>query len=517
MLLRIVSILLLNVFCSSFLFSQVRFSSDFESGSLGNVKRIDSSWISISPRDSIMALSYDIYSRFDPKNPVDTTLEPSARWYFFRIEGTKGKMILLNIHNSEAIRPFYSYDGLNFKRFDEGENYSKNRLCKIFNRDTVYICHFIPYTYSHLSEKIDQWKKSSFVKDEEIGKSHLNVPIHMLTITDGTIPDDNKKRIWIHGRAHPSEQPGSWHLESMIDQLTSGSIYAKSLLKQAVFYIVPIINPDGVIEGCSRSTSTGVNVEINWNREDSLTTPEVKVLKQRLTILTSNKPLDMFLNMHSQIANSVTYWVHTPESTSELTFKNLMLLCNLTINDNPYFTSRDLSFSGVAPRYAEGWMWDRFGDRTIAMTFETPYTYYNENKNGEWVSIANLSRMGMNSLYAISDYLNISTPDRILVSPKIRNRRAWEKYSGNKELFFGDNYFKTESGRASIKLTVPSLEKGNYRIYNWIVGPVGKVSPDGTNCWKEVGYLYQKRSGKAVWRAKSSQIGGVSDLILIKK
>jgi len=517
MLVKAINLLLLNVFCSSFLFSQVTFSSCFESGSLGEVKRIDSTWISISSKDSILSLSYDVFSRFDPLNPVDTSLAPSSRWYFFRMEGVKGKQIFLNINNSEVIRPFYSYDGVNYKRFEACENFSRGKLNKIFTQDTVYISHFIPYTYSRLVNKTDQWIKSGFATDREIGRSHMSVPIHMLTITDTSVSDQNKKRIWIHGRAHPSEQPCSWHLEAMINELVSGSEYSKSLLAQAVFYIVPLINPDGVIGGYSRSTSTGVNVEVNWDRADSLTTPEVKVLKKMITHLTTDKPFDLFLNMHSQIANSATYWIHTAESTSEITYKNQLLLSNLTINANPYYTSKDQSFSDMAPRYPEGWMWKRFGDNTVAITFETPYTFYKEDSNSEWVSVENLAKMAMNSLYAISDYLNISTSNRILANPTILNKRKWVTNTANNEVFFGEKYYKQTSARAKIKISIPHISKGQYKIFSWGVGPADKISPEGTNLWKEVGTLNHKKDGKVVWRAKADKIGGTANKILLVK
>lgn len=517
MLKRSISLLLLSILSSSFLFSQVRFSSTFESGSMGEVKRIDSTWTKISANDSILTLSYDVSSRFDPLNPVDTTLRPSARWYYFRMEGVKGKQIFLNILNSEAIRPFYSYDGINFRRFDEGENLNRKLLNKIFTQDTVFISHFIPYTYSRLSNKIEQWRKCEYVDYREIGKSHLGEPIHMLTITDESSPDQNKKRIWIHGRAHPSEQPCSWHLEAMINELTSGSEYSRSLLSHSIFYIVPMINPDGVTGGYSRSSSTGVNVEINWDREDSLTTPEIRVLKAILTELTAERPLDLFLNMHSQIANSATYWIHTAESTSPLTYRKQLLLSNLTINDNPYYSSEGQSFSDMAPRYPEGWMWNRFGDRTVAITFETPYTYYNENIDGDWVSVENLSRMGMNSLYAISDYLDISTSNRLLVSPFIINKRKWEKSLNNNEAFFGEEYYIAKSKSAKVKIVVPEMKKGEYKVYSWSVGPAAKISPEGTNCWKEITTQKQKRDGKFVYKVNAAGIGGIADKFLLVK
>ena len=111
---RKVFILLLNIFSSGFLFSQVQFSSDFESASIGSVKLLDSVWIKSTPTDSMLSLSYEISSRFDPLNPVDTSLSPSARWYYFRITGVKGKQIFLN--KPKLKERIYVDSSINFKQ-----------------------------------------------------------------------------------------------------------------------------------------------------------------------------------------------------------------------------------------------------------------------------------------------------------------------------------------------------------------------------------------------------------------
>lgn len=160
----LICMLLPTLFCSSFLFSQVRVSSEFESGSLGKYEIIDSSKVKISDKDSLKIYSVNIFSRFDPLNPIDTALAPSARWYYFKMTGVKGKQIFLNIKNSEAIRPFYSYDGINFKRFDASENINRNQVFKIFQKDTVYISHYIPYTYSRNQSKIREWAQKHSLK-----------------------------------------------------------------------------------------------------------------------------------------------------------------------------------------------------------------------------------------------------------------------------------------------------------------------------------------------------------------
>ncbi|MDP3452149.1 MAG: M14-type cytosolic carboxypeptidase [Bacteroidales bacterium] len=513
------SILLLMILGSSFLFSQVKISADFDTGSIGSYQLVDSVWIKRAANDSILTLSYEIQSRFDPLNPIDTALRPSARWYHFRMDGVKDKQIFLTIRNSEVIRPFYSYDGVNYTRFEEAVNLLKGTVNTIFTQDTVYISHFVPYSYKRHKEKIDFWSLLPDVEHEVIGGSYLGLPIDMLTITDRTYSDINKRRVWIHGRSHPSESPSSWHLEAMIDEITSDSPFAKELRKNTIFFIIPFINPDGVIGGYSRSTSTGVNIEINWDRPDTLTMPEVKTLKRTLERVTSQRALDMMLNMHSQIANSITYWIHTAESTTDKFYKEQLLLSALTINYTPYYRPVDQRFSDVASRYAEGWIWDRFKDTTLAITFETPYTYYNEDRSGVWVSTENLKELAYSTLFAVSDILNLDRRSRIFADTENhRTGRSWSESDDTNNIFFGDKYLISQKKGARGSITIPNLSQGEYTLYKWITGPADKVFPEDTNIWQKEGYVTQRRDGRYRIRFRSTYEGEKFDsFLLIKK
>lgn len=530
------TILLLLITSSSFLLSQVRFSTSFDSGSIGSYKLIDSAWVNRTAGDSILTLSYEIQSRFDPLNPIDTTLNPSARWYHFKMEGVKGKQIFLNIKNSETIRPFYSYDGINYQRFEPVENIFKGSVNKIFTQDTVYIAHFIPYTYSRLLEKMQEWKSNTFVENEVIGQSTLGLPIEMLTVTDNSITNSQKKKIWIHGRSHPSEAPASWHLEGMIDQIMSNTPFAQELRKNTIFYIIPFINPDGVKGGYSRSSSTGVNIEVNWDRPDSLTMPEVKALKAALEKVTQDRPLDLLLNMHSQISSSITYWIHNAESTTEKFLRKQLLLSALTINYTPYYRAQDQSFSAMAPRYAEGWIWDRFAEQTIAITFETPYTYYNQDREGDWVSLENLKELSISSLLSVSDFLDLDKTNRILIDPtEEKAPRRWKNSEENKNIYFGEKYLIAEREGAKLKYRIDNLPKGRYTLYKWQVGtaaqvdtaaqvgPAAKMGPVtnlltvDSNIWTKEAIVIQRRDGKFNYKIKASQIGEKADALLLVK
>ena len=92
--------------------AQIKFSADFECGSMEKVELV-----SQETKNGTETITYNFYSRFDPANPARPTLAPSARWYYFCMEGVKDKEVILNVKNSDARRPFYSYDNKNWIRF----------------------------------------------------------------------------------------------------------------------------------------------------------------------------------------------------------------------------------------------------------------------------------------------------------------------------------------------------------------------------------------------------------------
>ena len=144
--------------------AQVTISADFDTGSIGSVRRIDSVRMLHAAKNSLEVMSFGIRSRIDPLNPVDTALLPSSRWFHFRLEGVKGKLMFLRIPNTEMVRPFYSYDGEEYLRFDAGECSLPQTVYKYFLHDTVYVAYFLPYSHARHKAKADEWACSPFVR-----------------------------------------------------------------------------------------------------------------------------------------------------------------------------------------------------------------------------------------------------------------------------------------------------------------------------------------------------------------
>ena len=499
------------ILISTSLFSQVKFFSDFECGRLGKAELTDSSNI-FRPN-----LEYLITSAKDPDNPVDTLLEPSSRWFYFLMTGVKGRTITMKFIDTDPWAPFYSYDNKEWIRFDpKTEMVARFTAKKKYDRDSVWVAYCIPYTNAHLEEMMDEGQYRDGVKIYSIGKSYQGRDMKMLTITNHMIPDKGKKRIYIHGRVHPSETPTSWCLEGLIEELISSTPYARSLRDNAVFYILPFSNPDGVALGHSRCDAIGVNMEINYDRPDSLTRPEVKNIKNFVNTTTyGGNYLDMFLNFHSQIAHHMTYWVHTEESTSPLYFKKEQTFTSLTIADNPLFASDMLSFSNMAPRYIEGYFWNNAKENTLALTHETPYSYYNRDKDGEVVTIGNLKWMGKKTLWAVSDFLGISNAERIVVEP--HKGSHCQKAEDLDHIYTGECYYIAEKDGARVSYKHKNLPAGTYGIYRWMVGEKHLANPEGENCWEKFATYTQDSEGTFNFAIQLNEGQKAASVLLIKE
>ena len=497
---KICTLLALLTLCVCSIKAQsVKFNADFEAGALDRYKLIDSTWFKHSTNDSTLMLSYNIYSRFDPENPIDTTLPPSGRWFYFQMTGVKDKQIYLTFHNTDPLRCMYSYDNVSFERLDPCDAPARRKVVAQFEKDTVYMAYYTPYTFTYLQKRLTDWqaKNTAAVKLETIGQSTQDRPIQLLTITDPSTENSGKKRIWVQGRIHTSESPASWHLDGFIDGILANTPEAEAIRKSTIFYINPYVNPDGVYHGLSRSNTNGVNLEINWGRPEEQTEQEVKVLKAKMSeLIAKDGAFDMYLGMHSQVANKATYWIHKADSTNERFFQREMLLTYLTCATSPdYLAKKDLDFSNVAVRYPEGWVWKECGDTTLAVTFETPYTYYCNNPDKPWVSNETLRDFGVTTLTSVADYFGISSPNRIVIdNSNAKLSGGWNHISSTDVVFHGTDCVAPQKIGSKITYQNSHVATGTYKVYIWHPGEVDNDTE--ANTWLYLQDYQQKKDGK---------------------
>ncbi|MBX2977239.1 MAG: T9SS type A sorting domain-containing protein [Ignavibacteriaceae bacterium] len=453
--------------------AQVIFDGNIESGNINTVTTTDSILYTVTTKTDI-----------------------GGRWFYFRMINVKDRYVRVRVSSSDVVRAVYSYDNINYERFTAAESPAVNYFQKTYAKDTVYVAYYIPYNYSFLQQRINDWKQSQYVKVDTIGITSRNLLMQEIRITDTTVPDSSKIRVWIHARTHPGETPTSWHFEGIIKKLLEDNPVIQKYREKIVFHCIPFTNPEGVFYGRSRTNFDGVDVESNWNKSDAQTSQEVKILKQRMSAINSEKVMSVFLNLHSQAAPYCTFWIHTASSTSDFFYRREMQFSNLNTSDNPYFVQSDYRFSNLSSTFPEGWLWNNHGDKVMALTYETPYDFYSNN---ELVTIENLNYLGERTVYAIAEYLEINHP-RHLIIDNSNVAHFWDSESVGNE-FYSDDYITTQysDGRGPVKFESELLESGNYDVYAWW--------PTNPNFAYDVKY-HIEGGGSQIDRQKNLRISG---------
>ncbi|UXI20310.1 hypothetical protein NH340_JMT06253 [Sarcoptes scabiei] len=192
--------------------------------------------------------------------------------------------------------------------------------------DRCYFAFNIPFSYSQLKTCISYWHylAKNFNKNSQQnctnGKnpiyfasqtlcSTLNKnPLPLLTITSNNCRYREKHYIMITARIHPAESNSSWICKGFIDfLLKENKSSAKEeqcrqrLLDKYVFKIIPMINPDGVINGNTRTDLQANDLNRKWADPSSKLHPTIfhaKSLLQCLHYHSKSKNPVVFIDLH---------------------------------------------------------------------------------------------------------------------------------------------------------------------------------------------------------------------------
>ncbi|XP_069685822.1 cytosolic carboxypeptidase 1-like isoform X2 [Periplaneta americana] len=142
--------------------------------------------------------------------------------------------------------------------------------------DVCYIAYHYPYTYSQLMTQIWKWSHSVdaaaiFFRAESICLS-LNkneTPLITLTAAESEMNSiATRDVVFLTARVHPGESNSSWVMHGTISYLLGNSDAAIRLRNKYVFKIVPMLNPEGVINGCHRCGLSNEDLNRRWSRPD---------------------------------------------------------------------------------------------------------------------------------------------------------------------------------------------------------------------------------------------------------
>ena len=235
-------------------------------------------------------------------NPeIDDSINPSPWFAIRKSEHSKSIKLELDYKNyKHRYYPKLSKDKKKWTKIDE---------IFISKKDggKIVIIDFLPSNqkeYVASQELItdfwyDEWynelESSGRVKREIIGFSVLRNPIPMFFAEKNT----NNPYILILGRQHPPEVTGAFAMKGFINQLLTVNSLTDSFLDRYNILFVPLMNPDGVMNGFWRYNANKKDLNRDWG---NFTQPETDAVYKKLTKL-SNKKLVLFIDFHSTFKN----------------------------------------------------------------------------------------------------------------------------------------------------------------------------------------------------------------------
>jgi len=237
--------------------------------------------------------------------------------------------------------------------------------------DSVYFAYFSPYSYERHQDLLHSAQLHPDCQLQVLGQTIDGRDLSLLKIGEA---GEGKPVIWLTARQHPGETMAEWFIEGFIDRLLDEDDgVARTLLNQAVFYIVPNMNPDGSVRGHLRTNAVGTNLNREWLEPSMESSPEVYLVRQ----LMLETGVDMFLDVHGDEALPVNFVagcegvVNYDERHQHLEdkFKRILLAITPEFQDDRGY---DKDEPGKAePTVGTNWVGNHF--KCLAYTIEMPF------------------------------------------------------------------------------------------------------------------------------------------------
>ncbi|WP_372883073.1 M14-type cytosolic carboxypeptidase [Psychromonas sp.] len=236
------------------------------------------------------------------ENPADIQLQINKdhnsdfyQWFYFRLSGAQGKNCSLKIINAadasyvegwQGYQAVASYDKVFWFRVDSSYRDGIFQIDHKPEFQSVYYAYFAPYSMERYGDFIGNVILDPKVQLDTLGKTLDGQDLDQLIISNPAIsgrPDADKKKIWINARQHPGETMASWWIEGFVKRLLDeNDSISRALLEQAIFYVVPNMNPDGSRRGHLRTNALGVNLNREWLTPTLEKSPEVYFVRQKM-------------------------------------------------------------------------------------------------------------------------------------------------------------------------------------------------------------------------------------------
>ena len=143
-----------------------------------------------------------------------------------------------------------------------------------YTDDKCYFAYALPYTFTdlqkHLQSLESRPERAGCIKRSQLCRTIAGNLCPLLTITaPARSVEELNSRVTVvfTARVHPGETNASWIMHGLLEFLTDPVSRTAALLRdQFVFKVIPMLNPDGVINGNYRCSLAGCDLNRRWVR-----------------------------------------------------------------------------------------------------------------------------------------------------------------------------------------------------------------------------------------------------------
>ncbi|EYC43966.1 hypothetical protein Y032_0476g2153 [Ancylostoma ceylanicum] len=180
------------------------------------------------------------------------------------------------------------------------------------------------YLQTSISRCLSLIPSNLYYSYDFIGESLGGNPLTLLTVTAQGSRDqiNNRDIVFLSSRVHPGESNASWMMHGILESvLTATDPRIEELRSRFVLKIVPILNPDGVINGSHRCSLSGVDLNRVWDKPSRHLHPEIYHSKAIIQFMCDilKRPPFVFVDLHghSRKANVFMFGNNPEESWRE--------------------------------------------------------------------------------------------------------------------------------------------------------------------------------------------------------
>lgn len=286
----------------------LHFDSYFESGNLDKVVMVK-------------ADEYDLYLR------PDANTGSHFQWFYFTVSNVNHlrqvRFNLVNLSRRHSLydsgkRPYCSKkNDSEWKPVGKNVVYGPSKLNRVVGGLRRYYClsfdfkfgdpnevycfaELPPYSFTKQIAFLKGLESSSCegttVRVETLCRSLSGLEVPLVTITDERFPSVTKQSLLIVGRVHPGEVVASYIMEGILRFLCSADPDAIVLRQRLEVRLVPMLNPDGVVIGNSRTSLSGCDLNRRYLNPDPQAHVEVWALKDLISV--QRDRLFAFVDVH---------------------------------------------------------------------------------------------------------------------------------------------------------------------------------------------------------------------------